>query len=614
MSLPDFHNLSAEEITFSTVIRGKRVLFTTLVVQIRFVLGVMVIAGAPAAAYLFDLPIPVVPLVVVGAVILVYNILLMLGERFTFRRAKPAVAASLKTLIITNVVLDWLSLFVVVHLTGGITSPAVPVLLVHMLIVSIVLTTPTPYIFMAAGIGGLALLAVLEKNDVLPHYNTFHLISNGLHKDTIFILAQLLFFSLTVFLTVFLARPPVKQLRNRNWQVSQLLEVSRIVSSTLSLNDVLGRLCERAAVTLGKPGASIRMLNEDGNELRMIASQGLSQSYLEKGPVKLSLSPLDREALRGNPIIINDTHADSRIQYPRHVEEEGIASMVVVPILGMGKQLGVLRVYDRQRSSFDAEDAALLLAIARQGAIAIQNAVAHETLYDLEAERASYVQAVTHELRAPVAGAQSLLRTMMKGLAGEVTSMQADILSRLARRLDMLGSLIEDMLTLAASKTTAMQESLEPVLLEVVVRKVVEHFASEAEAQGVALSADIQSQDTSVLATYEGMTRILANLVGNAVKYAPGGQVIVTMRQHTFNVEITVRDNGIGIPAEDLPHIWEEFFRSSRVRRTDIPGTGLGLPIVKRLVTRYNGHVSVESGEGKGTRFTLVLPIHTTPS
>ena len=115
-----------------------------------------------------------------------------------------------------------------------------------------------------------------------------------------------------------------------------------------------------------------------------------------------------------------------------------------------------------------------------------------------------------------------------------------------------------------------------------------------------------------VWATEDGLDRILVNLVGNAVKYTPtGGQVTIEACIFDHEISVTITDTGIGIPADALPHLFEEFYRAPNVRAANIIGTGLGLAIVKRLVERYSGRIEVESTVGQGTTFTLTFPAYT---
>jgi signal transduction histidine kinase len=388
----------------------------------------------------------------------------------------------------------------------------------------------------------------------------------------------------------------MSRVRETERQVTALLQTSQAVSSTLSLPDVLQRLARSAALALQVRRASIRLLDETGENIPMVAAYGLSETYQNKGPVSLSRSPLDREAMAGQTIVVHDAPRDPRIQYPKEVAEEGIGSILVVPITGRSRTLGVLRVYSEQADRFAPAD--------------VSFAMAHEALQNAERARALFVRTVTHELRAPVSGAQSLLRVLVRGMTGELTPQQGEILDRVETRLQNLMELIHDLLALAASKTVELQEAPRPIPLQESIQHAVELAAQEAGEKQIRLRLEAPGEAILVRATPDGLGQIFGNLVGNAVKYTPqGGKVDVLVSLRSAGAVVTVTDTGMGIPAEDLPHLWEEFFRAGNARRSGIAGTGLGLSIVQRLVETFEGMISVQSAEAQGTTFTVTLPI-----
>ena len=222
--------------------------------------------------------------------------------------------------------------------------------------------------------------------------------------------------------------------------------------------------------------------------------------------------------------------------------------------------------------------------------------------------KSQFTTLVAHELRAPIGGAQSLLRTMNRGLAGELNEKQRDILGRVEARLDMLLALVNDLLALAASKTVTPDEPRTSLSLRDVLQTVLDRFAVEAAQKQISLVCDDVPESLTVQATESGLDRIFSNLIGNAIKYTPvGGRVGVATAVHSGEVQITITDSGIGIPAADLPHIWDEFYRAQNAKQAGILGTGLGLSIVKQLVESFGGSITVDSVLGKGTSFTLNL-------
>ena len=230
-----------------------------------------------------------------------------------------------------------------------------------------------------------------------------------------------------------------------------------------------------------------------------------------------------------------------------------------------------------------------------------------------EAERlnefkSSFLLMMAHELRSPVGGAQSLVRTLLHGLAGELKPQQSELLSRVEIRLNYLLDMINDILTLASSRSIETDRPLEQVQIQPLMRRVIESFSEEARNQQVTINFTPSSKPLTVMATENGLNTVIRNLIGNAIKYSnQGGNVDVTIHKEADQVKISVADTGIGIPEEDIPHIWDEFFRAKNAHLAGITGTGLGLSIVKQYVDRFGGQVGVVSKLGQGTTFTVSL-------
>ncbi len=579
-------------------------------IQIRWLAGTGVLLGALVCVRLLGLPLPETPLVALGLTILVYNLALqwLTGRIFT---ADAAVySRRIRRLVLMQVALDWMAMAVFLHLTGGLTSPAIPFFLIHMLIGAILFPERHPLFTVGIGLVALVGLGLTEAVGVLPNLPALPFLPPDLYRQPLFILAQVGFFGMAAAATVLLSASIMARLRERERQVAGLLQATQAVSSTLSLPQVLEHLARSAAGVLSTGRASIRLLDETGEKLNLAASFGLRAEYQRKGPVELSRSPLDREVLAGSPVIIDDALADNRLQYPDEVIQEGILSILVVPIAGRTRPLGVLRVYADQPRRFTPADADYVTAIAREGAVAIENAQAHEALQRADQARAQFVRTVTHELRSPVGGAQSLLRVMLGGMSGEMSDKQKDIVGRVLGRLDRLMALIGDLLALAATKTAGFEEKTEAVELNPLVRWAAEQHIAAAKVKHVGLRVQLPRDTLRVRATPDGLARVLENLIGNAVKYTPaGGQVEVRVSARAAAAEVVIVDSGMGIPREEMPHLWEEFFRASNARHSGIVGTGLGLSIVKRLVDSFGGLISVQSEEGRGTTFTVSLPL-----
>jgi two-component system sensor histidine kinase/response regulator len=228
----------------------------------------------------------------------------------------------------------------------------------------------------------------------------------------------------------------------------------------------------------------------------------------------------------------------------------------------------------------------------------------------LGAFKAQFALTVAHELRAPVAGAQSLLRTLTNGLVGEFTEKQSAILKRLEARLDELLALINDLLTLARSKNLTEDTPLEKIPLQPVIQKTLRQFEAMAAEKGVGLHLEEPGLETNVHASEDGLTIIFTNLISNAIKYSrEGGDIRVKVEPKDQFVQVEVKDEGIGIPQDALQKIGQEFFRAPNAQGSAITGTGLGLSIVQQYLNHFGGDYSIDSQEGQGTTITVRLSV-----
>lgn len=157
-----------------------------------------------------------------------------------------------------------------------------------------------------------------------------------------------------------------------------LYQITLRISSSLDLSDVLSYLTEETAKAVHARASSVRLLNQEGTCLEMAAAHGLSEAYLNKGPIEVARSPVDREILAGNPSQLADVTHDSSFQYPEEAAREGIVSVASLPLTAHGRPIGVLRVYSGERRTFSDHDMRFLTAVADLAALCIENARLYE--------------------------------------------------------------------------------------------------------------------------------------------------------------------------------------------------------------------------------------------
>lgn len=233
--------------------------------------------------------------------------------------------------------------------------------------------------------------------------------------------------------------------------------------------------------------------------------------------------------------------------------------------------------------------------------------VAYETLRESERTKSQYMRKVAHELRGPLGTIETALKVLLQGMAGVLSESSRDLIGRAQRRAGELAAITHDLLVLARARGAALDEERETVAIGGLIAEVIEDLRQSAERKRVTISADIASGGVTI-GYPVALRQLVANLVENGIRYTdPGGAVTVTLRSQDERLVLKVEDTGIGIAEEDLPRIFDEFYRGANARSYAEQGTGLGLAIVKEIAERHGGSVVVESQLGHGTRFTVTL-------
>lgn len=235
---------------------------------------------------------------------------------------------------------------------------------------------------------------------------------------------------------------------------------------------------------------------------------------------------------------------------------------------------------------------------------------AYSELRELEMAKSRYMRKVSHELRSPIAAVQSSLRVVLDGLTGQLPPKAEEMIARAESRTWSLLKLVNDLLTLSRAREVKLLERREPVSLHEVAERVAGLQAARAQGKNITLQVQIPQDLPPIMGDPEAVEQMMTNLTANAIKYTPeGGTVTLSAQKRDNTVELRVSDTGIGIPEEEIPNIFNEFYRAPNAREFAKEGTGLGLSIVKSIVDGLQGSIQVESTVGKGTTFIVSLPM-----
>lgn len=251
------------------------------------------------------------------------------------------------------------------------------------------------------------------------------------------------------------------------------------------------------------------------------------------------------------------------------------------------------------------EERALTLAFNSMAA-QLEEAAARRAEDD-EARR-MLLAAISHDLRTPLASVRAMIEAITDGVVTDPETV-ARFHATMGREIRTLTALITDLFELSQLEAGQLALSLRPATIQDLIDEVVEGLAAQAAARDVHLAAGVEGAIGPVVIDTPAVRRVLTNLMQNALRHTPAdGTVAVTARAVADGVQVDVVDTGEGIPATDLPHIFERFFRGERSRSRETGGAGLGLAIARGFVEAHGGRIWVESEVGRGTRFSFFLP------
>ena len=392
-----------------------------------------------------------------------------------------------------------------------------------------------------------------------------------------------------------------------------LYEIATAVNSVRIPEGVLDSMAKTVTEALEAKGCSIMLLSADRKALLRTAAYGLSDQYLRKGP--LSADKSISQALEGKPVAILNAAEDERVQYREQAKQEGIASMLSAPILFKGDVVGVIRVYTAREHYFTRSQIHFVQEVANLGAIALERAKELQQCFievdKLEEGRRQFVRflsIVAHDLQSPLVATQSILSYIADGYTGEITDGQKDLLDRGIRRIDELLMLITDLLDIPRIEAGQLVREMQEVSLNGVVKQAVVGLDNVARQKGLELKIELPESSPRIYASSRRLQQVLINLIGNGINYTRDGMVLVRVKEYENEIAIEVVDTGIGIPPDELPKIFDDFFRG---RKAGKKGTGLGLSISKRIIEAHGGKLWAESPcpeTGMGSKFTFSLP------
>jgi len=402
---------------------------------------------------------------------------------------------------------------------------------------------------------------------------------------------------------------------NHPKQLERLLEIGRSLSTTLEPEKILQSIIGLAAELTSSELASILEFEPETKQLRFLATPWFHREALQDIAIPLEGSIAGWTFREAIPAIIPDARTD-----PRHDKSVDRAtdfetrSILAVPIIYRNEPLGVLEAVNKNGPShYTGEDLEILETLASQAAIILENSRAdrqirhsQDELSQLDRMKNDFIAIASHELRTPL-GLILGHATFMQEVAEPEHKPQMDIIVRNAMKLKTIIDSIADLDNFERGVASLRRHSIS---IRKLIEEVADSFAEEVKERGISLQVNMEMHDLNVEGDASKISIALSNLVKNAITFTnPGGHVLISAEEVPGNIKISVADDGIGIPTSDLPHIFQRFYQVESHLTRKHNGMGLGLSIVKVMIEMHGGQIWAESVDGKGSKFSFVLPL-----
>jgi GAF domain-containing protein len=401
-------------------------------------------------------------------------------------------------------------------------------------------------------------------------------------------------------------------------ELRALGETSQAVNSTLDLEAVLNTIVTKA-VQLSATEAGAIYVFDTGREFRLRATYGMDQALiaaLGEAHIRMDEQNIAMMLANREPVQTADLSEAVRSPVDDIVLRSGFRARLAAPLFSGEDIVGLLVVRRRTRGAFAPNTVDLMKTFAAQSALAIQNARLFQEIDDkgrqLEVasrHKSQFLANMSHELRTPLNAILGYTELILDNIYGEAPEKMRAVLERVQTNGKHLLGLINDVLDLSKIEAGQLTLSLNDYSLAELVQGVYVAVEPLASQKSLALTTKIEKGLPAGRGDERRLAQVLLNLVGNAIKFTETGEVAIEASVADGAFRVAVRDSGPGIAAADQQKIFEEFQQVDSTSTRQKGGTGLGLAISKRIVEMHGGRILVDSEVGKGSTFTIKLPV-----
>ena len=397
-------------------------------------------------------------------------------------------------------------------------------------------------------------------------------------------------------------------------EINLIYNFSEKLAASLEVATVAKLALDEASQLISASGGIVLLLDDESGVLESAAISG--DGYSPPEGMKRGEGLLGSIVETGNAEIINDVKED-----PRFAKNgNDIRSLICAPMKVKDRIMGVIALVNSQLVSYTAGELKLLNTLAIQTATAIENALLYEKTVQEARERVAALRRVdklkdeflantSHELRTPLNGIIGIAESLIDGATGPLPEKTRNNLSLIAASGKRLANLVNDILDFSKLKTYDLELRRKPLDIRVLTDLVIQFSRPLLTGKRIALHNNISDNLPAIDGDENRIQQILHNLLGNAIKFTESGEVSIFAKENKGLMEISVKDDGIGIPEEKFDSVFQSFEQVDASTAREYGGTGLGLSITKKLVELHGGAIWIESEVGKGSIFTFSIPI-----
>ena len=408
--------------------------------------------------------------------------------------------------------------------------------------------------------------------------------------------------------------------KRKNEEAEALLKISEKINSGLLLEDILNNVYESFHLIIPYNRIGVALLEKDQKENQIVKARW-SRSDLPKRELKEGYSaPLKGSSLEtilktGKPRILNDLKAYYKKRPQSHSTElilsEGILSSLTCPLVAFGNPVGFIFFSSSKPNTYKTIHAGLFLKIAGQVSACVEKAKLYQKLADLNDLKNKFIGMASHDLKNKLVVIHEGLSSLLDGLCGEISKPQKKQIYMLLRKSELMNALLNDFLDAAIIESGTFEIRKKKIALPRLLENCYAGCLLLAKKKHIDLKMATE-KSASIQANLDApkITQVVTNLITNAVKFSlPNTSILIRSLVSGRKIRIIVQDHGQGIPKEEIPNLFQFFTKTSTKPTQNERTFGLGLAISKFIIEAHKGKISVESQLGKGSTFTISLPI-----